>query len=238
LGFIHLKSLQRDAGRAIEMEREPGGVSASLADFLQRVDIGKEDTRILIRIGAFRFTGKTKCKLLWELEGIFTSQRSLRGQPLLFQSPTERYELPDVSQNVYEVAMDEIELLGFPLCSPFELVSEDMPALRADDLAQQLGRRVRIAGYFVTTKPVRTVNGKRMSFGCWLDRSGAFFDSVHFPEVHRRYPIRGLGCYLIEGKVVEDFGLYSIEVSYVRPLARVKGHKAAAEVEAKAKVKA
>ena len=225
LGFIHLKSLQREAGQAIEKERERNGAFSSLAHFLQRVDIGKEDTRILIRIGAFRFTKKTKCKLLWELEGIFTSQRALRGQPLLFQSPTERYELPNVTQNAYEVAMDEIELLGFPLCSPFELVSEKMPDLGADRLESHLGKRVRMAGYFVTTKPVRTVNGKRMSFGCWLDRAGAFFDTVHFPEVHRRYPIRGLGCYLIEGKVVEDFGLYSIEVNYVRPLARVKGDK-------------
>jgi hypothetical protein len=131
--------------------------------------------------------------------------------------------------------MDEIELLGFPLCSPFELVSEKMPDLGADRLESHLGKRVRIAGYFVTTKPVRTVNGKRMSFGCWLDRDGAFFDTVHFPEVHHRYPIRGLGCYLIEGKVVEDFGLYSIEVSYVRPLARVKAGKAEGEVKAEVK---
>jgi DNA polymerase-3 subunit alpha len=128
--------------------------------------------------------------------------------------------------------MDEIELLGFPLCSPFELVSEEMPSLCADELESYRGRRVRIAGYFVTTKPVRTVNRKRMSFGCWLDREGNFFDTVHFPDVHRRYPIHGLGCYLIEGKVVEDFGLYSIEVSRVRPLARVRGRKDEAEVKA------
>ena len=179
----------------------------------------------MIRIGAFRFTGKSKCKLLWELEGIFQSQQALRGQPLLFESPTERYELPDVSQNAYEAAMDEIELLGFSLCSPFELVNEKMPSLCADGLESHLGKRVRMAGYFVTTKPVRTVNGKRMSFGCWLDRAGAFFDTVHFPKIHRRYPIRGRGCYLIEGKVVEDFGLFSLEVSWVRPLARRKGAK-------------
>jgi len=226
LGFIHLKSLDRAAAQRIEKERERGGEYKDLADFLHRVEIGKESAQILVRIGAFRYTGKTKCALLWELQGIYQTQRATRGQPLLFQSPVGEYQLPDLQQTAYEEAMDEIELLGFPLCSPFELVSAKMPALSADRLESHLGKRVRIAGYFVTTKPVRTVNGKRMSFGCWLDRAGAFFDTVHFPEVHHRYPIRGLGCYLIEGKVVEDFGLYSIEVSYVRPLARVKEYKA------------
>ncbi|HEY0768953.1 MAG TPA: hypothetical protein VGD31_01280, partial [Sphingobacteriaceae bacterium] len=41
---------------------------------------------------------------------------------------------------------------------------------------------------------------------------GNFFDTVHFPNSTPTYPFRGKGCYLILGKVVQDFGFPSIEV--------------------------
>jgi hypothetical protein len=46
-----------------------------------------------------------------------------------------------------------------------------------------------------------------------IDREGNVFDTVHFPDVTRKYPFRGRGFYDVRGKVVEDFGVPSIEVS-------------------------
>jgi error-prone DNA polymerase len=51
-----------------------------------------------------------------------------------------------------------------------------------------------------------------MWFGTFLDVEGEFFDTVHFPNSTPVYPFRGAGCYLIEGRVVEDFGFPSVEV--------------------------
>lgn len=52
-----------------------------------------------------------------------------------------------------------------------------------------------------------------MKFGTFLDVNGDFIDTVHFPQSLKRYPIRGKGLYLIEGKVVVDFDCRpSIEV--------------------------
>lgn len=51
-----------------------------------------------------------------------------------------------------------------------------------------------------------------MKFGTFLDVNGDFIDTVHFPQSLKRYPIRGKGLYLIEGKVVVDFDCSSIEV--------------------------
>jgi DNA polymerase-3 subunit alpha len=41
---------------------------------------------------------------------------------------------------------------------------------------------------------------------------GNFFDTTHVPDSLRKYPFTGNGVYLIEGKVVEEFGFASIEV--------------------------
>jgi DNA polymerase-3 subunit alpha len=57
-----------------------------------------------------------------------------------------------------------------------------------------------------------------MYFGAWLDLEGAWLDTVHFPPVARQYPFRGPGCYLIQGKVVEEYGYYSVEAEKMERL--------------------
>ena len=58
-----------------------------------------------------------------------------------------------------------------------------------------------------------------MNFGTWLDREGQFFDTVHFPQALEKYPFKGSGVYEIQGKVVEDFTVHSIEVLKMSKLA-------------------
>ncbi|MEX1241517.1 MAG: hypothetical protein WEB30_17480, partial [Cyclobacteriaceae bacterium] len=38
-------------------------------------------------------------------------------------------------------------------------------------------------------------------------------DTVHFPDVSRKYPFRGRGFYEIRGQVTADFGVAVIEVT-------------------------
>jgi DNA polymerase-3 subunit alpha len=114
------------------------------------------------------------------------------------------YELDDI--------YDEVELLGFPVRDPFALVDDDplrYPVAR--DLSTHLGRTVTVLAYHITHKPVRTVKGETMSFGTFLDVNKDWIDTVHFPQVHAAHP-PGAGFYKITGKVVEEFGVYSIEV--------------------------
>ena len=51
-----------------------------------------------------------------------------------------------------------------------------------------------------------------MYFGTWLDLDGQWLDTVHFPNASNRNPFTGPGCYVIRGKVTEEYGFYSIEV--------------------------
>ena len=66
--------------------------------------------------------------------------------------------------------------------------------------------------YFIAYKHVVTKNSDQMFFGTFVDRDLDWIDTVHFPDSARAYPLRSTGFYLITGKVVEDFGVYSIEV--------------------------
>lgn len=216
IGFVHLKSLETKVARQIEADRVHNGAYKSLTDFLRRIDIGLEQVRILIRIGAFRFTGKTKQQLLWEAM-LYLSETKTKHKATvnLFDTEPKEYPLPALQRNEIEDAFDEIELLGFPLCNPFKLIENPEQGITARLLKEYVNREVHIIGYCVTTKPTITRSGQPMAFGTFNDREGYVFDTVHFPNVFKHYPFRGRGFYEIKGKVTEDFGVYQVEVSWM-----------------------
>lgn len=228
IGFIHIKTLETKIAQAITPERQKNGPYKSLENFLNRITITLEQLRILIRIGAFRFTGKTKQRLLWEAMLFFSNAKSRKKVPQLFNTEPKEYPLPVLSRNEIEDAFDELELLGFPLCDPFKLLANKACGdTTARDLLEKVGKPVHIVGYVVTTKDSRTKGGQTMHFGTFLDRNGEVFDTVHFPDSAQKFPFRGRGFYSIHGKVAEDFGIASIEVTAMEKRSMI--HKRADE---------
>jgi DNA polymerase-3 subunit alpha len=229
IGFIHLKSLEVKIAKHIALDRERHGPYRSLDHFMRRTPgIGLEQVRLLIRVGAFRFTGKSKQKLLWEAMLFFSSEQSRpvrqRGMVMedLFDTEPANYPLPPLHRGELEDAFDEIELLGFPLCDPFRLLqTTDYGDTRARELSKKINRHVRIVGYVVTTKDTATLKGEPMHFGTFYDANGEAFDSVHFPDIARKFPFRGRGFYELRGKVVDDFGVSIIEVTRMEKLPMV-----------------
>jgi len=225
IGFIHLKSLENKIARLIAEERQHHGEYTGLDNFLGRIPAGLEQVRILIRLGAFRFTNKTKQRLLWEAMLYLSNQSANKKKSqstALFDTAPNEYPLPPLNRQPLEDAFDEIELLGFPLCDPFLLLETPKRGdTVAKELTQKIGKRVTIVGYVVTTKNTSTLKGEPMHFGTFYDKDGEFFDTVHFPNIARMYPFRGRGFYGIQGKVVEDFGIASIEVDYMKKLPMV-----------------
>lgn len=221
LGFVHLKDLEARLGQQIETERTHRGPFRDMADFVRRIPVGQEQMEILIRIGALRFTGKTKYTLMWEMHYHIKSQK-IRLPDVLFVPSGETYALPDLPVSPLEDAYDEMELLGFPLCSPFSLIPQ-LPegcVLQAD-LPQYLGQTVQIMGYLICVKTTTTVKGDPMQFANLLDAAGDTLDVILFPDAVRRYPFAGRGLYLISGKVAEEFGCYAIEVNEMKKYAYV-----------------
>jgi len=223
IGFVHLKSLNTSVGHQIVLERKQNGSYKSLNNFLSRVSLGLEQVRILIRIGAFRFANKNKQRLLWEAM-LYFSQVKVRipSTANLFDTEPKEYPLPAFQRDEIEDSFDEIELLGFPLCDPFELLAtNERGNTTALDLLSKVKKNISIVGYLVTTKDARTKGGYQMHFGTFYDCQGYVFDTVHFPDIASKFPFRGRGFYEIRGKVVEDFGVAMIEVNWMDKLALV-----------------
>lgn len=223
VGFIHLHQLERKTMDAILEERQVGGPFTDLENFIRRVMVSSEQLDILIRINAFRYTRKSKYELMWEKNRLFNPKQKQSGTGYLFGCDEEVFTLPILEMGTYDHAFDEIELLGFPLCSPFELLEDrSSKGITVSQMTTYANKQVSIVGYFITRKNVRTSNNKMMCFGTWIDREGRYFDTTHFPPSLKRYPLRGKGLYFLKGTVVLDFGFPSIEVSGLEKLSLVQ----------------
>ncbi len=213
LGFCLVKDLESRVVDRLVNVREEEGEFTSIEDFVKRVEISLEQLSILIRVGGFRFTGVNKKEQLWKAHFILGKSKKSHANPVLFNVDYKQFTLPKLSFSLMEDAFDEMELIGFPLCSPFSLVQGQFKStLCVKDLKAHCGKVVTILGYMVAVKNTGTSRGERMHFGTFLDMEGYFIDTVHFPPSAARWPFRGKGIYTITGKVVEEFDFYTIEV--------------------------
>jgi DNA polymerase-3 subunit alpha len=222
VGFTHIKRLQDKLVTKLLEERKLRGPFKQLQDFIERTGAGIEQLNTLISIGAFRFTGKSKKTLLWEAN--FLQKKSPPGvqAPVLFKDKPLEFKLPELVDKRIDDLYDQQELLGFMLSNPFELADDDPEQYHyAKDLAAHDGKIVTMLVYFIARKQVQTKNNTEMFFGSFVDANLDWVDTVHFPEVARRYPLHSSGFYRITGRVVNDFGVYSVEVSMMTKV----GHK-------------
>jgi DNA polymerase-3 subunit alpha len=212
-GFIHIKALQDRAMQQIIEERKEGGVFLHLQDFIERTDLGLEQLNILVSIGAFRFTGKTKKQLLWEAN--FLQKKNKAHIPVsdsLFEEKPVEFSLPVLTDNAIDDLYDQKEILGFTLMNPFAMVDDDPGKyLPAKEIGNYLHKVVTVLVYFIASKHVQTKNNDVMFFGTFIDKDLDWLDTVHFPDAARTYPLHSGGFYKVTGRVVDDFGVYSIE---------------------------
>ncbi|NRA94339.1 MAG: hypothetical protein HRU26_17015 [Psychroserpens sp.] len=182
--------------------------------------ISIDQITILIRINAFRFTGKSKTELLWEAIFKLDATGKQTHQSKLFKIQHKQFQLPKLRSDWIEDAYDEMELLGFPLCNYFNLVNEPM---RGDVLATQMKYHVKknvlIYGSLVTTRFNKTYQGKLMRLSTFIDKEGHYFDAVHFTDVVDKYPINGLGVYACFGTITDRFDFCSMNIVWSKKLA-------------------
>ena len=212
-------SLETKVVYKILKERGVNGAYKDLDDFIDRLSISLEQITILIKVNAFRFTGINKRELLWQAH--MKIQKVVLEETVvnLFKTQKITYKIPDLPCTSLENAFDEIELIGFSLCNPFDLLLHPLKnKLLATDLPNFVGKEVSIVGYLITAKTTKTSNGKLMHFGNFLDYEGYFVDTVHFPPVVEKYPFRGRGIYSLTGIVVEEFDCITIEIKRMKHL--------------------
>ena len=210
LGLGNVKSLESSTVQLILNERRRRGPYADLLDLLERVPLAVEQARILARVGALRFTGRSKPHLLWDI-ALLHRPAMVSNDGDLFITKVGAPRLPELLHYPLADAYDELDLLGFPLCDPFTLAQEPeepdhAPRILKRDMHLHLGKRVTMLGYLIHVKATDTHYGQRMTFGSFIDTAGDFWDSTQFPQVAARYPFRGRGVYRLTGVVEAEFG--------------------------------
>jgi DNA polymerase-3 subunit alpha len=216
LGLNMMAELESGTIEKILAARFTGGEFKDLPDFTRRVPASVDQVCLLIRAGAFKFTGTPKQTLLWDVHMLLSTYKPKPDKELFYVEPAH-YELPPLQQHPHDDTFDEMELFGFTRHLPFEMVRQEIPTqMRAADLKNHLGQTVTIMGYLVHVKHTSTSKGKKMFFGTFYDLDGQWIDTVHFPPAASAYPFTGNGCYLLTGKVALEFDFYSLEISEQR----------------------
>ncbi len=226
LGLNQVISLTHKMAETIPQERERNGTYQDLISFIERTEITYEETTYLIYVGACRTFNQPKGHLIIEAKKYFNHQPKEKPADQLFNIATKSFQFPSIENDPIADAFDELEGLGYPVTiSPFNLLKTKFRGdVLVKDLLKNVNKEVRMLGYLVSIKdvPIKRKDGKlKMNFGTWIDVEGGYFDTTHFPPTLKKYPFRGLGCYLLLGKVVVDFDFPSIEITKMERLPMV-----------------
>ncbi|WEA01706.1 DNA polymerase III subunit alpha [Mucilaginibacter sp. SJ] len=218
LGLGLIQGLETTVMQNILNVRSKDGNYLTMEDLIERTGISLEQTLLLVRSGALRFTGQNKKTLMWLANMVFEKRSKVKkllpGSRPLLRPETVAITLPEFDCYGEEDFFDEMEFLHFSLSlSPFTMLKTNFRGhLKAKQLIEHVGQVVKMVGLYVTAKPTRTKKGDAMAFGSFLDIDGDFFDTVHFPASLAKYPFQKGGLYLILGKITESFGVPSITV--------------------------
>ena len=215
IGFQAVLTLHEETVDRILEERE-NGFYESLSDFLRRTCAGTKETALLIRSGAFDFLGETRPRLLWKLEALKISLNSGGG---LFDLEETLLKIPQNIRdfNLKEKFAMENKIFSFPVRDhpldfvPAGLVNADM-MISASDIEAYRGKRVRMLGWAISHKRIRTKKTKEyMKFLSLEDRTGTF-EVTLFPKAYKKFARSTLtkGPYIVEGRIEDDSGVLSL----------------------------
>ena len=226
LGLNQVVSLSHKMAEVIPEERERSGVYTDLISFIDRTGITYDEVTYLIYVGACRAFNQAKGHLIIEAKKYFNHEPKQKATDQLFNITPKKFQFPEIESDPIADAFDELEGLGYPVSiSPFNLLKTQFRGdVLVKDLLKFVNKEIRMVGYLVSIKdvPIKKRDGKtKMNFGTWIDIEGGYFDTTHFPPTLKRYPFRGLGCYLLLGKVVVDYDFPSIEISKMERLPMV-----------------
>jgi DNA polymerase-3 subunit alpha len=218
VGLSSIRTLDQTAVEAIVQDRQQGGVYQSLTDFRNRVNtISPQDLALLIRAGAFDFTGRSRAALLRDAD------LGQRGRlPAWWEGRDEFEPWPFegllAGHPLAKQWKEEWELLGF-LCSPtlMSLARTVAPPDLADSrtLGELVGARVRLVGLVASAK----------------ETAGESQD-LTLEDEWGLIPVRAVGAppgavVIVEGEVAERYGVpHVIDATLERLLPGGTGPKA------------
>ncbi|MFW5727048.1 MAG: PHP domain-containing protein [Spirochaetia bacterium] len=204
------------AGRGTEFK--------TVVDFIRRTDPDIASFRSLVRIGALDSItgGYTRPQLFW-LYYHFESTAGLFEMPeapeCIGDYPASRKLLDEYRSAGLIFSRHPIEIF-LPRAARFRQ-SDTLPMVDSQSIGDYAGRSVRIAGFLVAEKEIRTGKKQPMSFVSFEDQFGVF-ETVLFPDVYSRMveQLENGVVFVLEGRVENEWGSLQLNVARVYPLSR------------------
>jgi DNA polymerase III alpha subunit len=215
MGFMAIKNLAKNSAERIIDEREKNGGYHSLADFFVRVNLGYEETALLIKCGVMDSLQQTRPTLMRLLDIYWHRKVELqRTQNSLFPFNSWNLENEIATEKQYsieEVCTIEYESFGFMVTRHplnfFQSVLDKNEIIEARSMHKYHGKRIKMIGWFMTSKRIKTRKGEIMKFLSLEDLTDTF-EAVIFPDAYTKYAemTMSMGPYIVEGKADMETG--------------------------------
>lgn len=227
VGLAEIQGLGGATRARLLAARAAGGPFVAMEDFCARARPQPHELDALARAGALDALpdGLTRPeRLRWSaLAAPELARRAAPQAATLFgEAPVRRPPPAPEFPPQRQLELEE-QALGFLVSAhPLALWKERIEAagaLPACELRHHVGRRVRLAGWQVTQKPIRTADGQPMMFLSFEDTT-AIYETVMFPQAYKRLAPWTLtqGPYLLDGRVLDEHGAISVQVEDLRLL--------------------
>ena len=196
-------------------ERNLNGPFHSLADFFVRVNLGYEETALLIKCGSMGCLKQTRPTLMRLLDVYFHRKSELqRTKESLF--PFNGWDMENLVKTKKQYSLQEIcaieyETFGFMVTRHplyfFKEIFKKEKIIEAKAMGRYNGKRIKMLGWFMTSKRIKTRKGEIMKFLSLEDLTDTF-EAVIFPKAYQKYAelTMSMGPYIIEGVVDTESG--------------------------------
>jgi len=233
VGLMAPRGLRSESLESILRARDDGGPFADLDDFIRRTDVGFEEARSLIRLGAMESLGCTRPQLMAELYASpLAKDRAAREEsraPMLLHAPQQQVSVPaDCGDyTLRQKCAIEADALGYLVSAhPLDLfrsILDKYDIVSASKIGQYAGRKVRMAGWMIAARRISTRRGDRyMKFMSMEDKTGTY-EVTLFPNAYRRLAPKTMsqGPYIFDGTVDDHFGVCSLNCINLNVLERL-----------------
>ena len=209
IGFLSIKTFSKKTSNKIVKERRDNGRYVSLIDFLIRVKANIKETELLIKCGALDSLQLTRSTLMRLLD-IYLLQRKIFDEENLDLFAFESYKLEmevktEFQYPVSKICKIEYETFGYMITQHpldfFPSLINRADIVKASEMIKYNGQNIKMVGWFMASKRIKTKRGDIMKFLSLEDLTGTF-EAVFFPEVYSQFAHHTLsmGPYLLEGK--------------------------------------
>jgi DNA polymerase III alpha subunit len=210
IGFMAIKNLSYTTVEIIIAQREKYGKYVSLADFIVRTKIGIKEIQLLIKCGAMDCFKETRHTLLRLADLYFNKFKMLEeGYNDFFIN--ESFELENAVKtkndfSIEEKCIAEYESFDYMVTKhPLEFFTEwdeKLSLISSDQMKNYTGKRVKMIGWYMSSKRIRTKKGDIMKFLSLEDLYGTY-EAVIFPRVYSIVAEKTLsmGPYIVEGRI-------------------------------------